>query len=414
MTRKLRRRSSNVRRIDLAHAGGIPQPTGPFADAGSPTAAASIGAVTVTNPLDVPNTDKAAKTKSRAAREDSVPPPQFNINGEASQPGIKARNRRHSSRGYHQKARPVVLSLAVHAVGLVLFTTLGFTTLVQHAPRLFASPAEFSAEPPEEFSEVKIESSKLNDTELQTVRSESDDFNLADNSRHEFEPSQLGMGSQALGDVGQLDSLPSELGTLMAGAGSPGSGPPGGELGEAVFFGTRSQGNRIVFVVDNSSSMKDGRFEAAIGELVRSVEALSPRQAFYVIFVSDQPYPMFYPQPATDLMPATAPNKKRLAEWLPKAILASGKNRELMKAMDLAASLRPHAVYLLWDGDMRYSDRVRTEVMTHLTRPNQWNFPIHTLGMGITSLDAEQNLTAIALAHGGTYRRIDVPPNRGR
>jgi hypothetical protein len=118
---------------------------------------------------------------------------------------------------------------------------------------------------------------------------------------------------------------------------------------------------------------------------------------------------MFYPQLEIDLIPATPANKKRLADWLPKAILASGKNREMIKAMDMAASLRPHAVFLLWDGDMRYSDNVRLDVMTHLTRPNQWNFVIHTLGMGITSADAEQNLTAIAAAHGGLYRRIDVP-----
>jgi hypothetical protein len=169
-----------------------------------------------------------------------------------------------------------------------------------------------------------------------------------------------------------------------------------------------------VFVVDNSSSMRDGRLDAAIAELVRSVESLSPRQAFYVIFVSDQPYPMFYPQPAADLLPATPENKKRLSAWLPKALLASGKNREIIKAMDLAASLRPQAVYLLWDGDMRYSEKVRLEVMTHLTRPNQWNFAIHTLGMGVTSLDAEYNLTAVAQAHGGTYRRVDVPAGRGR
>jgi hypothetical protein len=118
---------------------------------------------------------------------------------------------------------------------------------------------------------------------------------------------------------------------------------------------------------------------------------------------------MFYPQPATTLLPATAQNKRQLAAWLPKAILASGKNRELIKAMDLAASLQPHAVFLLWDGDMKYNDKVRLDVMTHLTRPNQWNFTIHTLGMGINSLDAEYNLTAIAQAHGGTFRRIDVP-----
>ena len=172
--------------------------------------------------------------------------------------------------------------------------------------------------------------------------SESDEFNIADNSLREFEPlaAWRGLATAWATSVSSMRCR-ANLGTLMAGAGSPGSGPPGGELGEAVFFGTRSKGDRFVFVVDNSSSMKDGRFEAAIAELVRSVEALSPRQAFYVIFVSDQTYPMFYPQPATDLLPATAPNKKRLAEWLPKAILASGKNRELIKAMDMAASLRP-------------------------------------------------------------------------
>ncbi|MCI0334283.1 MAG: hypothetical protein L0228_13775 [Planctomycetes bacterium] len=119
---------------------------------------------------------------------------------------------------------------------------------------------------------------------------------------------------------------------------------------------------------------------------------------------------MFFPERAPDLVPATPPNKKRLAEWLPKAILASGNNRKLIEAMNMAADLRPHAVFLLWDGDMKYSDKVRLEVMTHLTRPNQWNFAIHTLGMGTTtSLDAEQNLTTIAQAHGGTFRRVDVP-----
>jgi hypothetical protein len=181
--------------------------------------------------------------------------------------------------------------------------TFGFVTLVQQSARLFASPAEFFEESPEEFSEVRFESSKLNDSELQNVLSESDDFNLADNLRQEIEPSPPGLGSQVATatDVGQLDALPSELGTLLAGAGSPSNGPPGGERGDAVFFGTRSQGNRIVFVVDNSSSMKDGRLEAAVTELVRSVEALSPRQAFYVIFVSDQTYPMFFPQLAPDL-----------------------------------------------------------------------------------------------------------------
>ena len=170
-----------------------------------------------------------------------------------------------------------------------------------------------------------------------------------------------------------------------------------------------------MFVVDNSSSMKNGRLQMAEAELVKTVEGLSSRQNFYVIFVSDRTYPMFYPQQEPSLVPATPANKKRLAEWVPKAILASGKNRELIKAIDLAASLQPQVVYLLWDGDLRNSQSVRLDVMTHLTQPNpDWKFIVHTLGMGITSLDSEQNLRMIAQAHHGSYRRIDVPGARAR
>jgi hypothetical protein len=430
LSHTLRRRPPVVQRLIPAHDDGSPEPHRPqpattlslsleepvsasavvVRENPPPRTTASPASTTVK--LDARDRNQTSSAKTHQTRDKSSPIPRLAAaQTDAAARAIQGRKHSHMDR---RTARSILVSCAVHAVGLALCLTFGFVTLVQQSPKLFANPGDFLDDALEEFSEVKIESTKLDDADLQNVLSESDDFNIADSSLRDFEPNQVGAGSQALGDIGQLDALPSEVGTLLAGAGSPGSGPPGGELGEAVFFGARSQGNRIVFVVDNSSSMKDGRFEAAVAELVRSVEALSQRQSFYVIFVSDQPYPMFYPHPAAELLPATAPNKKRLAEWLPKALLASGKNREMIKAMDLAASLRPHAVYLLWDGDMRYSDKVRQEVMNHLTRPNQWSFPIHTLGMGITSLDAEYNLSAIATAHGGTYRRVDVPTGRTR
>jgi hypothetical protein len=315
---------------------------------------------------------------------------------------------------YRKSAPSLLASLAIHAAALVMCISFGFATVTQQAVPLFASPNVIDPEPPDELAEVEIEPTKFDDSELQNVLSASEEFNIADNLSLELQQAALGAGTQPLGDLGQLDALPQELGALMAGAGSPGGGRPGGEVGDAVFFGARSKGDRFVFVVDNSSSMKGGRLEAATAELMQAVEGLSPRQSFYVIFVSDQTYPMFYPAAAADLVPATAPNKKRLADWLPKAILASGNNRKLIEAMDLAASLRPHAVFLLWDGDMRYSDKVRRDVMTHLTRPNQWNFAVHTLGMGVVSLDARHDLAAIAAAHGGTFTPVDVPAVHSR
>lgn len=349
-------------------------------------------------------------------REDSKP----EATDSAAAPCVKpdettdapSRGRGRKSVRYRAAASPLICSLAIHVLALALCLTVTVATIVRQQIPIFSSPADLDEAAVEEFANVEIPPTKFEDAELRNVVYESEEFNLADNPHTADEPARVGVGTHALGDVGQLDALPSELGSLMAGAGSPGSGAPGGPAGEAIFFGARSKGDRFVFVVDNSSSMKGGRLEAATAELLNAVRGLSPRQSFYVIFVSDQTYPMFFPQSAVDLVPATPVNLKRLAEWLPNAILASGNNRQMIKAMDMAAALRPHAVFMLWDGDMKYSEKVRLDVMTHLTRPNQWNFAIHTIGMGVTSLDAEQNLTTIARAHGGTFRRVDVPAGR--
>ncbi|MCC7475368.1 MAG: VWA domain-containing protein [Pirellulales bacterium] len=313
---------------------------------------------------------------------------------------------------FRRKAMPLALSLAVHSAVLLLCVSATYVTLVQAEVPLLASPTFDDDFIPAPMEEVKIEPTKFKDETLGNPSALEQEFNLADFSTTEFLPTELGTGSNATGEVGTLDALPGDLGTLMSGAGKPAKKKNSVDLGVALFFGARSQGDRFVFVIDNSSSMKGGRLEMARAELLRAVQALSPKQSFYVIFVSDRTYPMFYPNAEPELVPATPANIQRLAAWAPNAMLASGKSRELIQAMDTAAALRPDAVYLLWDGDMRYSEKVRLDVMTHLTAPNQWNFVVHTIGMGVSTAESEQNLTAIAQAHRGTYRRIPVPPTR--
>jgi von Willebrand factor type A domain len=417
MSRKLRRRSSPAeKRINPPH--NIAATNGD--DGAAPADHLTFLDVAAVKRVDAapPAHDGRRKNEARAtagakklqASGKLAPPPQVAIGLAGEKTGLRATRRQTKQR---TTVPPLIASAALHAAGLLFCISFGYVTIIQQAVPLFASPSLADETVIEEFADVKIEPTKFDDDELQNVIAQTEEFNVSDSFLRDLEPTQLGAGSQALGDIGQLDALPSDLSTLMAGAGSPGSGPPGGERGAAVFFGARSQGDRFVFVVDNSSSMKDGRLEAAIAELIRSVDALSPRQGFYVIFVSDQIYPMFYPQAAPDLLLATLPNKQRLAEWLPRAATASGKNRELIKAMNLAASLRPHAVFFLWDGRMDHAG-VRQEVMAQMTRPNQWAFPIHTFGMGVDSLDSEYNLSAIAHASGGTFRRVDVPAVRSR
>jgi hypothetical protein len=342
-----------------------------------------------------------------------------------------------SRSAYRRVTSPVMASLVAHAVVIILAVSITVVTIERNDARSTTTTLVLGDKPSKEVEAFDPHQlADLGETGGQTVTAEMPVLEAVGPVDHEPIPIEFESlaSSEPVGKMGLSDTHDTEQGVLPAGVGGAGNdgqgagasvagGGPGGvsksprtgsRLESTLFFGTAAKGNRFVFVVDNSSSMKGGRLEMAVAELVKTVEGLSAKQSFYVIFVSDKTYPMFFPQQEPSLVPATPANKKRLAEWAPKAILASGKNRELIKAMDLAASLQPQAVYLLWDGDLRYSENVRLDVLTHLTQPNAWNFIVHTLGMGITSPNSEQNLRMIAQAHSGTFRRIDVPASRAR
>jgi hypothetical protein len=306
-----------------------------------------------------------------------------------------------------RKSLPAWLgSLAFHVAVFLVCLPLTFVTLTGSQIALWISPSVSIDQSLESLSELEIEPADWQPQDVEEVALTAPAADAAGQPLSELVRS-LPVAS-AIGNTGTPGMMPSELGKLMS---TGDGGTPGGlpAAGAATFFGTRSSGSRFVFVIDNSRSMKGGRLEAAVAELLQSVGAMSRRQSFYVIFVSDQTYPMFYPDRSPDLVPATAANKERLQRWLQKLQLAPGDNRKLIEAMDLAASLRPEVVYLLWDGDMRYSERVRQDVMRHLASPNEWSFPIHTLCMGEQPPGNEQNLVDVARVHGGTYRRVDVP-----
>lgn len=220
--------------------------------------------------------------------------------------------------------------------------------------------------------------------------------------------------------IGELPSDPSEL-MASTGAGretaeksSPQDGDGQSESAEAEsmesappgkvsFFGAESLANRVVFVVDNSGSMQRGRMETALKELNRAVMRLTPEQSFYVIFYSDQAYPMFYPEPIHELLPATRENKQRLNKWLRSVEMCLG--GRLLDAVELASTLDPEVVYLLSDGDIR-----STRVMQRLTTTDAWPFYIHTLGMGARNRQHAENLVNIAQVNRGTFTFVDADP----
>jgi hypothetical protein len=206
------------------------------------------------------------------------------------------------------------------------------------------------------------------------------------------------------GDIGDLD-LPAttidEIGSLFGGEGNGMADIGEGLKAAAAFFGAKSSGDEFVFVVDNSNSMTRGRFETAMLELMRTVNAMSPRQKFYVIFFSDTAYRMFHPEPAPSLIPATQENKLRLQRWLGTVQLCLRTDGEA--AMQAALSLNPDVIYVLGDG--AFTDKTTQK----LTAPHNRRIPIQTLGMEVDSKGATQ-LQAIAQANRGTYRLVGTSP----
>lgn len=335
-------------------------------------------------------------------------PPYVAANGARAEVAGKRRNKKPSPAW--------LLSLGVHALLLLLLAPLSFVILTSDETPLFASMFATTATDLEEPGTAPIELVSFEEEEFEMPADVVEEAaGLVENASEDFAPVESQLSGETASHLGQLNTLPTDVGTLMAGGGGQGeAGAPGGggrrgaagdeaRLGATSFFGTPARANRVVFLVDNSGSMKQGRMETTLFELARSVEALGEKQEFYVVFYSDQAYPMFYPQSVLEPLAATRENKQRLYRWLETVELCSG--GALLKAIELAESLRPQVVYILSDGDIS-----GTATIERLTQANDRKFAIHTLGMGVKKPQDAQNLLAIAQAHRGTFQMVRPLP----
>lgn len=326
----------------------------------------------------------------------------------------KRRNQKTTWADWFRSRPPWATSLATHGVLLGLFSLLSFATFGEPGFSLTATVGEDDAwtdMPTEITLDALVDEVESLPTEsidsLLDVTVETDLVSL-------IEP----VSFEAPVDVGDLLALSSDaLTAAVPSAASPSAGDgdatgaesrqsgkrAGGKSGRVSFFGAESEAQRVVFVVDNSGSMQSGRMETTLLELNNAVHRLSTSQEFYVVFFSDQAYPMFFPTPAEKPLQANRENKQKLTAWLHTVEICLG--GRLLDAMEIAAGLEPDVVYLLTDGDIR-SERV-TERMT---TPDAWAFTIHTLGMGARTPRHVAILSAIATNTGGVYRPVGANP----
>jgi DNA-directed RNA polymerase subunit RPC12/RpoP len=143
--------------------------------------------------------------------------------------------------------------------------------------------------------------------------------------------------------------------------------------GGTSFFGKKLTVDSIAYVIDASGSMQGDRFRRARQELVNALKEMRSNQRFYIVFYTDQTYPLFWPNPVVELQPATTLNLQRTMFWLEKAKTSGGTSPQ--KAMRIALALKPDVVFLLSDGD------IPPETLGIVLQENKRSV-IHTIALG--------------------------------
>ncbi len=295
---------------------------------------------------------------------------------------------------------PWLISSVVHLIAIILLALMSFSIALDKDKLWVEADAieDDETEQLEELSEVEME--QLEELEVQEMA-------IPTNAP---DPGQISFGEIAsaadatvseLGQVAMADTTIGEIGALFGDEGDGFADVGDGLKAAASFFGTKSQGNRFVFICDNSNSMGRGKFETTLDELMKSVNSMSEKQFFYVIFFSDTAYGLFHPQTSPNMVRATPENKEKLRAWLYTVEMCLRTKGEA--AATAALNFNPDVIYILGDGN--FTDK--TGQM--LTAPHNRRTVINTFGMRVNAA-GEKELSAIAAANNGVFKRVDVSP----
>jgi len=230
--------------------------------------------------------------------------------------------------------------------------------------------------------------------------------------------------SRDLSEVGTIaatefsDSLPRAAATStvaqLASASLHGDSLANALRADASFFGAAASGNCFCYVIDGSGSMRGGPWEAAKGELFKSLASLQAKQRFYIVFFNRELNAISLPgeqEPAARPLYATPENLQHARRWLDTLRIDIGGPPNA--ALELAISKEPDAVYLLTDGV------TSVDVVGFLRRVNRTQdvifgehirAPIHSIAF--YSLEGQALLQQIAAENGGQFVYIPDPRKR--
>jgi hypothetical protein len=299
----------------------------------------------------------------------------------------------------------VWISLGVHGVLLVILGVWVVVT-VKNTPTLSVVAA--TVESNDVLMETPMESiSPLESTSIDSASIASPDTSeiqiKVDTDAISVEKVDLGIAS-----IAEASSVLQQ----MSKSGAPGTKQVEG----AEFFGSKATGNRFVYVVDASPSMRrDRAFDAAKEEILRSLQSMKPKQRFAILFFggSVEALELVPGQKIDQPVSATQENIEKAVHWLRKITIQKD-GKPPIDAIKSALELEPDGIFLLFDGDTKLDNWTqlvrRLNTVDGLLSDGAIGVPIHVIHFFRDEF--QRSMQLLAQENGGTYRFVPKPAVR--
>jgi hypothetical protein len=173
-------------------------------------------------------------------------------------------------------------------------------------------------------------------------------------------------------------------------------------------FGVSGSGSRFVYVFDRSDSMNGfgGRpLRAAKSELLRSLQSLTDRQRFQIVFYNDKPTPFRIEGMPAQLIAGEDSYLARAEQYV-NSVAAFG-GTEHNDAIKLALRMSPDVIFFLTDARIPRLSSAQLQVIQD--RADRSGTTIHAIEFGAEPVaPADSFLRDLAAMNNGQYQYVDV------
>ncbi|PHQ37225.1 vWA domain-containing protein [Rhodopirellula bahusiensis] len=306
--------------------------------------------------------------------------------------------------GRRRKPAAVIVSAIVHAV--LLFILAAFT-LSNARPK---DQMAFSASASSESEETAMETFAIESSEPITEPTQSQP------DETQYDVSEIGempivdITSTAMDSVAASASNLSSLSSSSSAASQAMQKLKSDAKSQMEFCGVEGGGNHFVYLVDSSGSMGDA-FTSARSALLQSIDMLTEKQRFYVVFFdTDSDYMQLSgsPEPETRSVYATANNKQQLRNWAMRISMDRGKAP--YDPLRFALDLKPDVIFLLSDGEFPQGIEDLLSEENRSTNLFGDTDPISIVNtISYYSREGESRMRRIAEKNFGQYRHVPKP-----